>query len=496
MSKLSHILVFVPFIFLGLYTRLEGIFAGTFGFTHDQGRDLLAAYEQAHGNLTLIGPTTGLAGVFHGPLWYFLLGIFSFLGRGDPKFILACIVFLFLVIELALFFAIKKYVSYFASFIFLAVVLISPFFTSFNEQLWSPSMILLSMMLTVLAIIKIVNGKRWFWLLGLALGLNLQFEAAGGVFILLSLILTYFLIGVPKFRWKDAIVSLLTFGATLVPHLLFEIRHGFLMTKIFLDYSALRRADFIAQYGVKSVEYKTGLFFDNFYKLLFQDNLILTLIFILVVLFFITRIKKFQPTSKPILLWCFSMLFSLWFFTNLYFDVVWYHFIFGTSVLYVLIIALVFENSRRYIPKLTYGVLFLLISIMVIPMARGLNKQKGIVGDHSFYKNQLSIIDTIYADAGGEPFNVEVYEPTTFGYNYQYLFTWYVREKFGYFPVPNETHTRLAYFIIEPDSTVGRREKWVQERDGDGEILWEKEYWKQKNAKTGLTLQKRLRDNL
>ena len=88
-------------IIVGTVNRLLGIISGNFGFTHDQGRDLLAADSILRGNATLIGPTTGLAGLFHGPLWYYLLAFLSFLGQGDPKIILEGIILLFLVLNMA-----------------------------------------------------------------------------------------------------------------------------------------------------------------------------------------------------------------------------------------------------------------------------------------------------------------------------------------------------------------------------------------------------------
>src|SRR3989344_320541 len=53
-------------------------------FTYDQGRDLLKLREISHGNLTLIGPTTGLAGIFLGPLIYYFLLPGFILYDGSP----------------------------------------------------------------------------------------------------------------------------------------------------------------------------------------------------------------------------------------------------------------------------------------------------------------------------------------------------------------------------------------------------------------------------
>ena len=48
-------------------------------FHYDQGRDALVIWDLINkGKLFLIGPTTGLAGVFRGPFYYYLIAPFYF----------------------------------------------------------------------------------------------------------------------------------------------------------------------------------------------------------------------------------------------------------------------------------------------------------------------------------------------------------------------------------------------------------------------------------
>lgn len=55
------------------------------GFYYDQGRDALVIWKLWHeGKLFLIGPVTGLAGIFLGPFYYYLIAPFYLLGKGDP----------------------------------------------------------------------------------------------------------------------------------------------------------------------------------------------------------------------------------------------------------------------------------------------------------------------------------------------------------------------------------------------------------------------------
>src|SRR3989337_859181 len=55
------------------------------GFYFDQGRDALVIWDfWKNGKLFLIGPTTGIEGVFRGPWYYWLITPFYILGKGNP----------------------------------------------------------------------------------------------------------------------------------------------------------------------------------------------------------------------------------------------------------------------------------------------------------------------------------------------------------------------------------------------------------------------------
>src|SRR3989344_8851573 len=55
------------------------------GFYYDQGRDAQVIWDLWHNHkFFLIGPTTGIEGIFRGPWYYWLIGVPYLLGRGDP----------------------------------------------------------------------------------------------------------------------------------------------------------------------------------------------------------------------------------------------------------------------------------------------------------------------------------------------------------------------------------------------------------------------------
>ncbi|HZZ98991.1 MAG TPA: hypothetical protein VFG51_03595, partial [Candidatus Saccharimonadia bacterium] len=74
---------FLIFLAVGLFFRFWNIYQRLY-FIWDQGRDAWMLQRLAHGELTLIGPTSGVPGFFLGPLWYYIGLPGYFLGGGNP----------------------------------------------------------------------------------------------------------------------------------------------------------------------------------------------------------------------------------------------------------------------------------------------------------------------------------------------------------------------------------------------------------------------------
>src|SRR6266536_4880928 len=83
----SHKLIYIIFVVIliaAFFLRVYRI--GTvLGFYFDQGRDAGIIWDLIHlHKFFLIGPTTGLPGIFRGPYYYYLIAPFYFLGKGNP----------------------------------------------------------------------------------------------------------------------------------------------------------------------------------------------------------------------------------------------------------------------------------------------------------------------------------------------------------------------------------------------------------------------------
>src|SRR3989338_10534349 len=84
-KKIIGAALFIFVIFLFCYFRLKPLYFQTVGYTYDQVRDFLKAAEIiTEKNITFIGPTPGIPGVFHGDWYFYLLTIPFLLFGGAP----------------------------------------------------------------------------------------------------------------------------------------------------------------------------------------------------------------------------------------------------------------------------------------------------------------------------------------------------------------------------------------------------------------------------
>src|SRR3990167_8513267 len=82
-NKLVYVLL-TAILLGGFFLRVYRI-DQVLGFYFDQGRDANVIWDLWHkGKFFLIGPTTGIAGIFRGPLYYYLIAPFYLIGGGDP----------------------------------------------------------------------------------------------------------------------------------------------------------------------------------------------------------------------------------------------------------------------------------------------------------------------------------------------------------------------------------------------------------------------------
>jgi 4-amino-4-deoxy-L-arabinose transferase-like glycosyltransferase len=217
------ILIILLLAFILRIYRIEALL----DFHYDQGRDAKIIWDLWHsGKFFLIGPTTGLDGIFLGPIYYYLIAPFYLLGAGNP---VVPSMFLSLLTVLGL------YILYLtgleiggrpAGFIALVIGSFSNFIIFSSRWLSNPTPIYLtSISIFYLMVLILKNKKNYYWyLIYFLVGISLQFELASAVFYL-PILLVFTIWQRQKISFKVFFVSCLFLTVTLIPQLWFNFKH-------------------------------------------------------------------------------------------------------------------------------------------------------------------------------------------------------------------------------------------------------------------------------
>lgn len=452
----STLLVWVIFI-LTFFVRLNAIKGNNLPFTTDQGRDLIDIRGIAVGGKPrLIGPTTSINGVFLGPFWYYFnLPAFITTG-GDPAAPLLWQIVWYQLAGLLVYVTLKKTdqnLAFFTAVFFLLMPLgfnTSRYFWNANAMPIFTAFYLLSLFL-----VKQKTNSVRAALLGLAAGLALQIEAAFGIiffpFSFLFLLFT-------TRKTKIHLSHLLAFLATLLPQVLFELRHEFSMTKVFLSEmgggsSLLGKKMTLGERLSDREEIIRNLITQISH---IHPNLLFSVFALLLVLGLYFLMKKTGPKNPRefivinLVFLVFAFVFYLLFPKEIK---SWY--LLGLAVplvfLYGSLASLVFSAGRPIIKLAIILLIFASLHSTYIAQTDYLSVA-GVMSNNnkSSLKNELKVLDWVYENAAGNGFRAYSYLPSIYDYPYQYLYWWYGAKKYGY--VPND----LAYLPNQPEYIENR----------------------------------------
>ncbi|KKR32339.1 MAG: hypothetical protein UT63_C0046G0004 [Candidatus Gottesmanbacteria bacterium GW2011_GWC2_39_8] len=473
MRKKFFTFVILFSVALPITIALRDIFSGSIPFWYDPARDLLLALDNLR-KPTLIGPPTGIPGLFYGPYWLWLLSLILLVSR-DPRFITLFVQALPYLILFPLL------LSKFGKDIFgkIWILLWLFFFISYKPyitSLWNPNLVPLFFLVLLYLVTKVdmkIKNLKILFAMGFVNGLMVNFHVSFslGIFIGLILFITINMFvnrchcdpptggevaakagsrcggTIPTVKTKNlrdrhahtslAMTMILSLFKsyfflfsglllTFVPFFLFEIRHGFMQIQ------SLSKTFFFATFYHSAVVGQTGLkpyqivseFFSVPSTLLHTSNNVIALFsfLIIIALYFKLKEKKlsFQDKEEKLLLFLFLCTTSVLFVFLSSKNPVWsYHFI-GVEIIFILLIGIL-ANKINWLKYL------LIIWIIVL----GFSETRNILS--SLNRNPYTvpslvtkeyIVDTIYRDAGNTPFSVNVYSPAIYTFDFDYLFKW------------------------------------------------------------------------
>lgn len=490
-SVVTFISLFVV-ICIGIYLRIGGILSNSFAFTYDVGRDLLKVQEiVVHGDIPLIGQTTGLGGLFYGPWWYYILTPPFILFQGNPQGIVFFMMIIGVATILLSYYLGKIIQGRVLGVIFASIISISPVMIGYSNQIWNPNIAPFFVIGIFILLEKLYASKKAFILylmIGILLGLTIDSEILFGVLFSAGIVLGLIYQFRRKIFQRSFLGLFLGLFIIFLPRIIFEFRHNFIMSKTILTPKENGEGLISLSTFLPEIPNRFLSIFYQFSETLSHNNLVIGgVLFCLSTIVILFSFKKITPGSKRLLVYMFIVILVFIFGTSIFDRAIWGHYIVALPVLYIIFIgiAILILITRN---KFIGFIIFILYLIFLLQPAKVINNMKEPLweGDAAVYRNQIAILDYVYKDANGKGFNYTVYTPAVHDYPYQYLFSWYGKKQYGY--APSKETENLLYVIIERDPGYeGRIVDWLKIRQNDGKIV------KEKVVKGGVTVQQRIR---
>ncbi len=467
------------------------------GFYFDQGRDALVIWDLIKSQkLFLIGPTTGLPGIFRGPYYYYLIAPFYFLGKGNPVWP-ANFLSLTSVISVGFIYYLGVKVQDRITGIIAALIASFSFYIVYASRwLSNPTPMLILSMILIFAMFKALEGKKWSWpIISLVYGLSLfSFGSSGEFFYTFSLIV--FLIWVIRKQGfgkktssldiKTVLISGFLFVLTFAPLVLFDFKHEHILLN-----------NFVGTFGDQSqgggfklptldfIRIRNESYFDIFTNKIFQDRKSTELLILLVTsvsfLAFLPKLFR-NEKARVVLLLLISPIIGLYFYQGNYGNLYDYYMT-GYYLIFILLFAIVLGKiwKLKLIGPLFVGYFVLLFLQNNMPVIQA-KYSDGCTGHQSIcFINQKDAINWIYNDAGSREFNVDVYVPPVIPYAYNYLLKW--KEN----PNLKENQVKTLYTLYEIDPPHPERlEAWLNRQKGIGKVEETKSFG-------GITVERRIR---
>lgn len=444
------------------------------GFWYDQGRDAIVISDLLHKfKFFLIGPTTGIEGIFLGPFYYYLMAPFYWLGRGNPV-VPAIFLAVLSVATIYLIYRIgAKYMGHWAGIIAACLYTFSFQLIGYNRWLSNPTPLPFFATALVWWILDIVHGskKAWIWVTsGLFLGLCLQLEAASATFFLPALVvITIIYRKEIPFSVRKVLGFLVAFGVTLVPQLWFNLRN---QNILFNSFNRFLVEDKSFQTEVTNFySQRLTFYFEAFTNKFVLNHQAAIALVILTGIFFVFSWKVLPRKSLVVLLvwWLTPMSILLFYHGN--HGYVWDYYFTGIYPVVCLVLGIVFYGFmvRHYL-------WFKWLPLVVLTISIGQNLQ--ISYDH-YVRNDIApfialtqvrqAVDWVYQDAQDQPFNFDVYVPPVLYESYKYVFSWLGET--NYRRQPNTELVKRLYTLREPDGEHPQfLAKWMVRQAGIGTI--------------------------
>ncbi len=410
---------------------------GSLFFSFDQGRDGFIVQEILHGNPKILGPSvSGIPGLSHGVLYYYVIAPIFYLGHGNPVIVSYFLSFLnalgiFIAYFLASLLTKKKVPGILAALIYAC----SFEATQYANLLTNASMAEWFMPLTYIGLYLWIT-KSWKWapiLTGIALGFTIQSELAAA-YILAPVIFWLFSFR-KKISKKGAFIFILFFLISISSMIVSEIKFHFPAVNgliyLFTNQDGItkniRLGDFLVQFLNQTGE--------TFSYTIFPMNVVFGGLLGFIIIFY-SLLKEFGDKNviwanflaSYVFAYFFALPFGGW---NMR------HIMVGNTVA---IAAFVGIFIWKYIGKNKTLAIFFIAIILLSNLYKifkdNINGQTIFsLNSDMILSKEIQIIDYTYQKANGKQFSISTLtKPLYINTTWSYLYNWYGLEKYGYLP--------------------------------------------------------------
>lgn len=458
--KRSEIIFIIFSLLLAAFLRLWHLDRDLL-FHRDQGMHALGIWQIWHEHqIKLLGHSTDVDGINHGPIFYWLMTLSYSLSGGDPVAASAFQIILEILSLPFLYLATRKLFGITTAKLTLLIYAISFGLIGYSRWLSNVTPIFPLSHLLLFLLTQEVWRKRWFYfgILGLIVGLVSQLNGAVGF----ALTPTVLWIIKPKLTKADLLIFIAGVMAPAVPLILFDLRHNFLTLSSILRFASSGDGTGLS---LQPLLGNIRTYFEQLGHLISYPLLPLGMILWLVGLI----LSRDHPEKRLIWTWLLMPLIVLALVKRGGFGF-FFVFNFGLSV------ALVCFAVTKSQSKILAALISLAIGLNLVSAYSLREPGNGLIPIGS--ANLITIsdrkhaVDWIYQMAAGEPFAVWIYTiPYYQDDAYIYVFLWYGQKQHGYQPIslggfsPGELKGIKHFFTIyEPDwDRPWRLESWKNE---------------------------------
>ncbi len=469
MKKITFWILALILLFVYIYFRTNPILNETVPYTYDQGRDFLKVQEIVKDkNLTFIGPTTGIIGIYHGAWWYYLLTIPYFVFKGWPMGFYWFIFFIALIFNLIFFYFLKKEYNEFISLFFLAIIAVSSYFVSLSISVSNnvivPNLLIILIMLTYYYLkkekIKYIN---FYFAIPVILGLILEFEVAFGLFLIPIYLIIIFIFTKNKKNFinlKNIFYVLSSFIIASLPRILFEVKNNFMQTKTFINFLIQPKLHNPRPFQIIFFERING--FWHYFKSIFYDyNQTIALFFLILIILGILIFKKNKTINFKIINFNLAVIFLLFFFSLIYKDNFWFNYFEGIQylMLFIMVNIIYLFNKNKNLKFFSYILIVFFITFSILSFIKDITsiKKNYFTG----FKPINYSIDYIFQSSKNQNICLKIYTPPVIPYTYDYLISYYTKKN-NYLINKENYVNNQCWYIIEEDPYQFRKNEWIK----------------------------------